>query len=131
MSALKLVLLASIVLSCIATRAEIRILATDKACPMFMEASIEIHRVPFPDGWTIVVACNVVHWEMLQRRADALGTRHAFTNLTARLTVVNGQIFVNRTVERPVRRILRHEIGHIKCGCDDELKAEHWALAEE
>lgn len=115
--------------------ARVSIWATDKACPAITPAVFEVGRVPFPRGWTVIVACNDLQWDMLRRKAGALGTQHAFTNLRARITIVRGAIFLRgveplRGVEaRTAHRILLHEIGHIRCACDDEAKAEAWAAA--
>lgn len=107
--------------------AAVNIWATDKACPAMKPAAVEIGRAPFPQGWTVLVACNEVQWVMLQRKADAQGTRHAFTNVKNRITVVRGTIFLSSPGDRSARRVLLHEIGHIQCNCGDEGKAEAWA----
>ncbi len=111
--------------------ATVKVWATDKVCPVLQSAVQEIDNVPFPDGWTVVVACNDIEWGMLQRRGDALGTNTAFTNVKGQITVVNGRMFLKRTVGRPPRRVLLHEIGHIRCNCGDEAWVESWAVAYE
>jgi hypothetical protein len=109
----------------------VKVWATDHACAALEPALVEIARVPFPAGWTLVVACNETEWQMLQTKADAQATKHAFTNLAGRVTVLNGVMFLQNAVSRPAHRILLHEIGHIKCNCGDENKAERWALSLE
>ena len=104
---------------------------TDKTCPAAKEAAREIGRVPFPPGWSVVVACNDMQWELLQRRADAQGTFSAFTNVKGRITVIRGGVFLRETALRPAHRVLLHEIGHIQCNCDDEGRAEQWAVEYE
>ena len=85
----------------------------------------------FPPGWTIVVACSDIAWQVLRSHADAIDTNHAFTNMKGHLTVINSAIFRSPEVGRPPQRILAHELGHIRCGCDDERKAEKYALSLE
>ena len=111
--------------------AAIKIWATDKACPAMKSAVFEIARVPFPPGWTVLIACNDQQWVMLQRKADAFATRRAFTNLRGRITVVRGEIFLSNLGLRSAHRVLLHEIGHIQCRCPDEAKAEAWAASYE
>jgi hypothetical protein len=114
-----------------AEAAAVKVWATDNACPALKPAVEEIARVPFPDIWTVVIACNDMKWEMLQRKADAQATNNAFTNVEGRITVVRGGLFLRNTVGRPAHRVLLHEIGHIQCNCGDEGKAERWALDHE
>lgn len=105
----------------------VKVWTTDKACPAMKPALSEIAHVPFPMEWIVVVACNDVRWEALQRKADALATWGAFTNVKGKITVVRGTIFLQSMGSRSVRRILLHEVGHIRCNCGDEGKAEAWA----
>ena len=109
----------------------VKVWATDRACAPLEPALDEIAAVPFPSGWTLVVACHETEWQMLQTKADAQASKHAFTNLAGRITVLNGAIFLQGVVSRPAHRILLHEIGHIQCNCGDENKAERWALSLE
>lgn len=127
MSAFKAAIIVLIVSLC--AHAQVNIWATDKACPAIKPAVFEVGRVPFPRGWTVIVACNEVQWFMLQRKAGAPGTQHAFTNVKARITIVRGAIFLRGAEARTAHRVLLHEIGHIRCACDDEAKAEAWAAA--
>ena len=83
-SVLALLLTLTIVVSipCFAKqpRASVKVWATDRACPALKPAVAEIGRVSFPEGWTVVIACNETQWETLQRKADAQGTaRHLLT----------------------------------------------------
>ena len=85
--------------------------------------------IGFPKDWTIVVACTPIVWETLQRKADALNTLTAFTNMEGRITVLNGAIYrqslpLEGTLHRTPRSVLEHEYGHILCNCDDEAKAD-------
>ena len=121
---------ASILIVSLCTQAAglLKVWATDKACPAMTTAVSEIARVPFPQGWAVLVACNEMQWEKLQRRADAQATQSAFTNVTGKITVVRGTIFLQTVGARSARRVLLHEIGHIQCNCGDEWEAEAWAI---
>jgi len=131
MSAFKAGFIVLVLSLCAHAAAAVNIWATDKACPVIKPAAVEIARVPFPAGWTVLVACNEVQWVRLQRKADAQGTQYAFTNVKGRITVVRGAIFLRGVEGRTAHRVLLHEIGHIRCDCDDETKAESWAAANE
>lgn len=89
----------------------------------------DLRVVHYPPSWTIVVACNRVVWDKLQRRAEAQGTDTGFTNIQHRITVLNGFIYLETlplrgTAHDSPLRVLKHEYGHILCGCDDELIAD-------
>jgi hypothetical protein len=75
----------------------------------------------------VVVACSDSDWHYLQRKADAMGTNHAFTNVKGKTTVVRGELFLNPLIGRSVRLILLHELGHITCQCGNEATAERFA----
>lgn len=89
----------------------------------------DLQLVHYPPNWTIVVACNRVVWDKLRRKAEAQGTDTGFTNTQHRITVLNGLMYLET---RPLRGtahdgpllVLKHEYGHILCGCDDELMAD-------
>ena len=88
----------------------------------------DLQTVPYPANWTIVVVCDQVAWEQTRRKADALQTNTAFTNLRNRITVINGDIYravlpLQGTHRNP-RTILQHEAGHIICNCDNENTAD-------
>ena len=85
----------------------------------------------FPPGWRIVIACSDIAWQALRMHADAMDTNHAFTNMKGQVTVINGAIFCSPEVGRPPQRVLAHELGHIKCNCNDEGRAEKYALSLE
>jgi len=129
MSAFKAAIIVLALSQC--AQAQVKIWATSKACPAIKPALVEVGRAPFPQGWAVLVACNEVQWVMLQRKADAQATRYAFTNVKGRITVVRGAIFLRGVAERNAHRVLLHEIGHIRCDCADEAKAEAWAAGYE
>jgi len=89
----------------------------------------DLKGIDFPKDWTIAVACTPAIWERLQRQRDDFNTVTAFTNLKGHLTVLNGRIYLEPVPLRGTwhwtpRRVLRHELGHILCNCDDEAKAD-------
>ena len=131
MSAFKAALIVLVVSFAGHTHASVYVWLTDKTCPAAKPAVTEIDRIPFPQGWTVVIACNEIQWDLLQRNADTQETKHAFTNLNGRVTVVRGAMFLRPMATRPVHQVLLHEIGHIQCACNDESKAEGWAVTYE
>lgn len=128
MSAFKAFLILLLLAFCGHAAAALRVLATNKTCPAVNLLLAEISQVPFPDDWTIVLACNRLDWEKLQRTGDAQAAQRAFSNLQGKITVINGAIFYNENAGRPVHRVLLHEAGHIHCRCGNEDQAERWAL---
>jgi hypothetical protein len=107
----------------------VHVLITRKPCPVQAVAVEAITSLPvvYPADWTIVVTCSDGDWIYLQRKADAMSTDRAFTNLERKITVIRGEVFSNPPLFRPARLILLHELGHITCHCADENKAEDWA----
>ena len=100
------------------------------ACSYATEPLTEdLKDIGFPKDWTIVVACDQLVWEKLQRKGDAFRTSTAFTNLAGHITVVNGAIYLQMFPLRGTRystpkEVLEHENGHIRCKCNDEGKAD-------
>jgi hypothetical protein len=95
----------------------------DGACLKAMQAlQDELKVISFPDDWTIGVTCNSVTWEAARRRAGNPPTHTAFTGLKPKLTVINAAVF--EELEPVYRRTLAHELGHIRCGCASEGRAE-------
>ena len=95
----------------------------------------DLQAVRFPTNWTIVVTCNRLVWEWLQRHSDAQATRTGFTNLEGRITVLNGELYLKPlplagTAHRTPRLVLQHERGHIVCGCEEEWRADRAAEIE-
>jgi hypothetical protein len=88
----------------------------------------DLHVVRYPHDWTIVVACNDIVWQRLQRKADVQRTNTAFTYIQHGITVLNGLMYLEiplrGTDHRTPRLVLKHELGHIICGCDDEERAD-------
>jgi hypothetical protein len=107
----------------------VSVLATSKSCAGLFLAVQTISQLPiaYPKDWTVVVACSDSDWQYLQCKADAMGTKHAFTNVKGRTTVIRGEMLLNPLIGRSVRLILLHELGHIACQCGNEDTAEHFA----
>jgi hypothetical protein len=97
-----------------------------------MEAYGAIRSMPFPDDWTIVVTCNDHDWQNWLAKSKYPRTNTAFTGLKQRITVLNGFIFApsyRRTSPRYVPKFtMAHEIGHIRCQCEDEFTADKLAV---
>jgi hypothetical protein len=95
----------------------------DGACLKAMQTlQSELKTIVFPDEWTIGVTCNSMTWEAARHRAGSPPTRTAFTGLKPRLTVINAAVF--QELEPVYRRTLAHELGHIRCNCASEGRAE-------
>jgi hypothetical protein len=107
----------------------IKLLTTNKICRPQTAAVETVRALPaeYPKNWTLVIACSENDWQSLRRKADAMQTNNAFTNLEHRITIIHGQIFLDPPQFRPAQLILLHELGHISCQCDNEDKAEDWA----
>jgi hypothetical protein len=105
------------------------VFATSKSCAGVPLAVQTISQLPiaYPKDWTVVVACSDSDWQYLQRKADAMSTKHAFTNVRGKTTVIRGELFLNPLIGRSVRLMLLHELGHIACQCWNEDTAEHFA----
>jgi hypothetical protein len=89
----------------------------------------DLRELRYPKDWNIWLACSSLVWERLQRNGDAFETNTAFTNLQGHITVLNGEIYremmpLRGTSHRTPRLVLKHELGHIICGCDDEERAD-------
>jgi hypothetical protein len=82
----------------------------------------ELKVIVFPDDWTIAVTCNSLTWEAARQRAGNPPTQTAFTGLKPKVTVINAAVF--REFASVYRRTLAHELGHIRCGCTSEGRAE-------
>jgi hypothetical protein len=80
----------------------------------------------YPSGWTIEVSCTTVAWQIAWRKAGAPPTTTAFTQPGNRITVLNGEIF--RMSAGKYRKIIAHELAHIRCQCNGEYAADKIAL---
>jgi hypothetical protein len=82
----------------------------------------ELRHFPFPNYWTLGVACDLITWETALRRAEFPPTDTAFTGIKPRLTVLNGEIFNQQP--NYYEHTLAHELGHVRCYCVEESRAE-------
>lgn len=82
----------------------------------------ELHLLRYPAGWRVAIICNSVRWEQIIQQRDLDHRTRAFTNLESQLTVLNGDIF--HEFPSNYRRIIAHELGHVRCRCRDEKVAE-------
>jgi hypothetical protein len=100
----------------------------DGACLKTLQAlQREMVLLRFPDEWTVAVTCNSVTWGQAKRRAGNPSTSTAFTGLTSKWTVINSDVVRGLT---PIfQHTLAHELGHIRCNCVDESRAEAEARA--
>jgi hypothetical protein len=110
---------------------EIRVLVygvdTVEQCAAPVKAlQAEMQTMRFPQGWTLGIVCTPVAWEEILKIADPPRTNRAFSNLIRRSTVLNSAIF--RDSRALYRHTLAHELGHAMCDCNDEHKAESYAV---
>ncbi len=87
----------------------------------------ELPTINFPEGWKFIVTCNPLAWEFARKVAGSPPTDAAFTDLTQRITVLNSAKLRQRRPQ--YRHILVHELGHVRCNCNDEWKAETFAMS--
>ena len=114
------------------TAQAVTVQTTSRNCaPGLSEAAQTIARIAFPENWRVVLVCDPPTWDYLRRKADALATQGAFTNLKGRITVVNWEVFARPKVARPPKRVLLHELAHIICKCGDDGWAEKYAISRE
>lgn len=85
----------------------------------------ELHLFRFPPGWRVAIVCTPVRWEQILQQRDLDYRTRAFTNLESRLTVLNGDIF--REFPSNYRHIIAHELGHVRCQCKEEDRADQIA----
>ena len=105
---------------------------TSRNCaPGLTGAAKTIADVQFPENWRVVLVCDQPTWDYLRRKADALATQSAFTNLKGRITIVNWEVFARPKLARPPKRVLLHELAHIICKCGDDRWAEKYAISRE
>lgn len=102
---------------------------TVEACAFAVNPAAEIvSQLPYPDDWKVVVVCNEILWDTLmkQKNLEYL-TDYAFTFQLNRVTFIRAKVFAERMRYTP-EQVLRHELGHIMCKCDDEDRAWNWAV---
>ena len=74
-----------------------------------------------------MVVCNEVVWDNLMRQ-DRVNfiSDYAFTFQPNRVTFIRAKVFLEPMQYTP-EQVLKHELGHILCKCDDEEVAWRWA----
>ena len=82
----------------------------------------ELQTLRYPPGWTLAIMCTPVRWDSILREADVRNTDAAFTRISERITIFNGDIF--REFPPNYRHIMAHELAHITCNCADEGRTE-------
>lgn len=93
--------------------------------PALIALQKELETLEYPPDWTFKIACTSLLWERVQRKADHPDAPFAISELKHRITFFNAAMF--REARYVYRRTMRHELGHIRCGCKDEDIAERWA----
>jgi hypothetical protein len=102
---------------------------TVEACAFAVNPAAEIVRhLPYPEDWKVVVVCNEIVWDTLmkQKSVEYL-TDYAFTFQPNHVTFIRAKVFAERMRYTP-EQVLRHELGHIMCKCDDEERAWNWTV---
>jgi hypothetical protein len=100
---------------------------TVKACNFAVTPTAEIvGGLPYPDNWRVVVVCNENVWDTLMRQSNVqFISDYAFTFQANHVTFIRARVFREQMHYTP-EQVLRHELGHIICSCDDEDKAWAW-----
>jgi hypothetical protein len=101
---------------------------TVAACGFAVKPTAElVSHLAYPPDWKVVVVCNENLWDSLMRQSKVqFISDYAFTFRPNRVTFIRGKVF-QVTMQYTPEQVLRHELGHILCRCDDEDRA--WALA--
>ncbi|MGH9546060.1 MAG: hypothetical protein ACRD23_12700 [Terriglobales bacterium] len=99
-----------------------------KACGFAVNPTAEIvSRLPYPADWKVVVVCNENMWDTLMRQSKVeFISDYAFTFQSNHVTFIRARVFLEPMRHTP-ERVLKHELGHIMCKCDDEDRAWAWA----
>ena len=94
---------------------------TVEACSFAVNPATEIVRhLPYPADWKVVVVCNENVWDMLMRQDRVnLISNYAFTFQPNLVTFIRAKVFLEPMNYTP-EQVLKHELGHIVCQCDDE-----------
>jgi len=97
-----------------------------EACNYAVNPTVDlVTKLHYPPDWTVVLACDDVAWEHLRLHSGAT-TNYAFTFFKRKMTIVRGAIFINPMEwEYSPEEVFRHELGHIRCQCQDEWAKRH------
>ncbi len=101
---------------------------TVEACGFAVNPAARIlGHLPYPSDWRVVVVCNENAWDQLMRQ-DRVNfvSNYAFTFQPNHVTFIRAKVFLEPMHYTP-EQILRHELGHVVCRCDDEEAAWRWA----
>ena len=91
-----------------------------------------VNQLDFPTDWKIYVA-GEKQWSGLMEQVDHT-SQLAVTDRQEHITVIRALALTDPNVTGKyvtATHVLAHELGHIKCGCDDEWKAENYANQHE
>ena len=90
-----------------------------------------VSHLPYPANWKVVVVCNENVWDILMRQ-DGVNfiSNYAFTFQPNHVTFIRAKIFLE-SMEYTPEQVLKHELGHIECRCDDEDFAWKWAASKQ
>jgi hypothetical protein len=88
-----------------------------------------VGKLPYPADWKIVVVCNEILWDGLMKQSKVnYISDYAFTFQPNKVTFIRAKVFLERMKYTPTE-ILKHELGHIICKCDNEEVA--WTKARQ
>ncbi|HKS75714.1 MAG TPA: hypothetical protein VJQ82_21055 [Terriglobales bacterium] len=101
---------------------------TVAACAAAVNPAAQIlDHLPYPADWKVVVVCNENTWDMLMRQKGVnFISDYGFTFRPNHVTFIRAKVFLERMQYTP-EQVLKHELGHIACSCDDEKVAWSWA----
>jgi hypothetical protein len=100
---------------------------TVEACGFAVNPTAQIvGHLAYPADWRVVVVCNENVWGTLMRQETVnFASNYAFTFLPKHVTFIRAKVFLERMNYTP-EQVLKHELGHIVCDCDDEEVAWRW-----
>lgn len=100
---------------------------TVEACGFAVNPTARIlGHLPYPPDWRVVVVCNENTWDELMRQERVnFVSNYALTFQPNHVTFIRAKVFLEPMHYTP-EEVLRHELGHIVCGCDDEEEAWKW-----
>jgi hypothetical protein len=87
-----------------------------------------VNQLDFPADWKIYVA-GERQWAGLMEQVDHT-SQLAVTDRQKHITVIRALALTDPNVTGKyvtAKHVLAHELGHIKCDCNDEWKAENYA----
>jgi hypothetical protein len=87
-----------------------------------------VNQLDYPSDWRIYVA-GEKQWADLMTKVDHT-SQLAVTDRKQHITVIRALAFTDPNITGRYitpKHVLAHELGHIKCQCDDEWIAENYA----